>query len=86
MAALFSENAQVILTHLQANPDALETAPEIAEATGIDVKKVNGIVTMALQKRGLAYREEVEGKDRKVIILTEAGKTVDPKMEKPEAE
>lgn len=84
MAAIFSENAQTILTFLQAHADAAFTAPEIAEATGIDVKKVNGIVTMALQKRELAYREEVEGKDRKVIRLTDEGKKVDPKEEKPE--
>lgn len=84
MAAIFSENAQKILAFLQAHGNVGFTAQEIAEATGLEVKKVNGSVTMALQKRKLAYREEVDGKEHKIIRLTEEGKNVNPKAEKPE--
>jgi DNA-binding MarR family transcriptional regulator len=75
--AILSENAQVILSHLQDMGGELETAPMIAEATGINVKSVNGIAT-GLAKRGLVTRLEVEGMDKKVIALTDAGREFDP--------
>lgn len=81
MTAMFSDNAKKILVHLQANPDAKETALQIAEATGVPVKSVNGIVTASFQRRGYAKREMVEG--TKVIVLTEEGKSIDPNMKKP---
>jgi DNA-binding MarR family transcriptional regulator len=84
MSAMFSENAQKILVHLQVNPEANETAQEISDAIGVSVKSVNGVVTAALKRRGLADRKVVDGKDKKVIYLTETGKAVDPYMEKPE--
>ena len=61
------------------------TAADIAEALGLEVKQVNGIVTSAFQKKGLMIREEAEveladGTHKKVkfIRLTDAGKDFDP--------
>lgn len=84
MAALFSDNAKTILTHLQANNGVDETADMIADATGLPVKTVNGCVTSALQRKGFTERVEVEGFDKKVIRLTPAGVDVDPDAEKSE--
>lgn len=78
---LFSENAQTILVHLQANTGVDETAQMIADATGLPVKTVNGCVTAALQRKGYAVREEVEGFDKKVIKLTAEGVAADPYAE-----
>ena len=61
------------------------TASDIAEATGLEVKQVNGIVTSAFQKKGLMERvpaeiklEDGTHKGVKFIRLTEAGKNLDP--------
>ena len=74
--AILSENAQAVLAHLQATTED-ETAQMIADATGIGVKSVNGVAT-GLAKRGLVYRHEVEGYDKKVISLTAEGAAFDP--------
>lgn len=82
---MFSENAQTIIRFLQANAGAQLTANDIAEATGLAARSVNGTVT-GLQKKGICERAVVEGIEKKVILLTPAGSTVDPDMDKPEAE
>lgn len=84
MAFLFSENAQKVITHLQNTAGTDQTAQDIADATGLPIKTVQGVVTSALKRRGLADRKEVEGFEKKVIYLTAAGLEVDPTMEKPE--
>lgn len=58
----------------------IETFVEVAEATGLEARSVNGTVT-GLAKRGLVERVEVENFDKKVIRLTEAGKVFDPMTE-----
>lgn len=85
MAFVLSEKAQAILAHLQANVGTDETFVEVAEATGLEARSVNGTVT-GLAKRGLVERVEVENFDKKVIRLTEAGRTFDPMTEKVEAD
>lgn len=85
MSYVLSEKAQAILAHLQANVDTDETFVEVAEATGLEARSVNGTVT-GLAKRGLVERVEVEGFDKKVIRLTDAGRTFDPMTEKVEAD
>ena len=82
---LFSENAQSVIRFLQANKGANYTANDIAEATGLAARSVNGTVT-GLPKKGICERIEVEGVEKKVIVLTAAGASVDPDMDKPEAE
>ena len=82
---VLSEKAQAILAHLQATAGTDETFVEIAEATGLEARSVNGTVT-GLAKRGLVERVEVENFDKKVIRLTDAGRTFDPMTEKVEAD
>lgn len=66
------------------------TASDIAAATGLSDKQVNGIVTRAFQMKepSLMIREEAEieledGSHKKVkfIRLTDAGRNFDPKGE-----
>lgn len=82
MACLFSENSQKILRHLQANVGTDETVAMIAEKVGMTEKAANAVILSGLQRRDCAYRVEVNGFDRKVIRLTEKGKTIDPQIEK----
>lgn len=84
MAFLFSDNAQKVITYLQENAGTNQTAQDIADGTGLPIKTVQGVVTSALKRRGLADRKEVEGYEKKVIYLTSEGLAVDPMMEKPE--
>ena len=85
MSYVLSEKAQAILAHLQATAGTDETFVEVAEATGLEARSVNGTVT-GLAKRGLVERVEVENFDKKVIRLTDAGRTFDPMTEKVEAD
>ena len=85
MSYVLSEKAQAILAHLQATAGTDETFVEVAEATGLEARSVNGTVT-GLAKRGLVERVSVEGVDKKVIRLTDAGRTFDPMTEKVEAD
>lgn len=80
MAFVLSEKAQSVLAHLQATAGTDETFVEIAAATGLEARSVNGTIT-GLAKRGLVERVEVENFDKKVIRLTEAGKVFDPMTE-----
>lgn len=84
MSKLFSENAQAVLVHLQANQGVDETGPMIAEATGIPSRSITGVVN-SLCKKGFCERPEgVEIDGKKVIRLTPAGAAVDPDADKPE--
>lgn len=82
--AVYSENAQSIITFLQANPNVDMTAKDLAEAIGLNSRVVNGTVT-GLSRKGIAVRDETEidGKTVKYIHLTEAGRMADPFAEKP---
>lgn len=61
------------------------TAADIAEATGLEVKQVNGIITSAFQRKGLMERvpaeiklEDGTHKGIKLIRLTAEGEVFDP--------
>jgi hypothetical protein len=60
------------------------TAADIAEGTGLAPKTVNGVITMAFQKKGLMERVpatvEIDGEQKavKFIKLTAEGKAFDP--------
>lgn len=89
MAAMFSENAQIVLKFLQANKGADVTSETISQGTGIPERSINGILT-SLQREisghgQLIERVEVEGFKKKVIRLTAEGAAADPAAEKPEA-
>lgn len=78
---MFSEKAAAVLSYMQANVGADMTAKDIANATGIETKAITGVIN-GLQKKGLTFREEVEGFEGKLIRLTEAGAAADPDAEK----
>lgn len=90
MAAL-KENSKKVLAYVVEHDGEDFTAKDIAEATGLEIRSVNGIITSAFQKKGLMAREEAEitladGTHDKVkfIRLTDEGRAFDP--EAPEAE
>ena len=85
MAKMFSEKAAAVLSFLQARPTENVTAKDIAASTGIETKSITGVIN-GLARKKLVYREDVEGIEKKVIRLTEAGKAADPMAEKPEEE
>lgn len=84
MAAL-KENSRKIFDYVKSMDGENITANDIADATGLTVKQVNGSVTSAFQKKGLMERvpAEIELPDKthravKFIQLTEAGRQFDP--------
>lgn len=84
MAKILSENAQKVLTYLQANKGSDLTAKDIAAALDMEARSVNGTLT-GLQRKGLTVRVAQEEGD-KLIGLTPAGAEFDPEAEKVEAE
>lgn len=83
MAKMFSDKAIAVLSYLQANQGANLMASDIAAATGVEPKSVNGVIT-GLAKRGFVQRVENPEFEKKLVVLTDEGKTVDPNMEKEE--
>ena len=78
-------NSIAVFNFVKENDGADFTAQDIADALGLEVKSVNGIVTSAFQKKGLMLREEAEieladnsHKKVKFIRLTDAGREFDP--------
>lgn len=78
------DNSKIVFNYVKEHEAENITAPEIADATGIPIKSVNGIITSAFQRKG--YMERVEGeievtgedgtvshKPVKFIKLTEKG-------------
>lgn len=80
-----SANSKKVYEYVKSMEGEKITANDIAEATGLEVRSVNGIVTSAFQRKGLMQRTpaEIELSDGthkaiKFISLTEAGKNFDP--------
>lgn len=81
---MLKENSKIVFKYVQSMEGQNITAADIAAATGLEVKSVNGIVTSAFQKKGLMERipAEVELEDGshravKFIRLTDAGREFD---------
>ena len=64
------DNSKIVFTYVKEHEAENITAPEIAEATGLPIKSVNGIITSAFQRKG--YMERVEGE---IEVTNEDGKT-----------
>lgn len=84
MAAL-KENSRLVYDYVMSHDGENFTAADIAEATGLEVRSVNGIVTSAFQRKGLMERvpAEVELADGthkavKFIRMTADGKAWNP--------
>ena len=85
---MLKPNSKLVYDYVLENGDSNITAADIAEATKLGARVVNGIVTSAFQRKGLMERVEAEieledGSHKKVkfIKLTEAGKEFDPNAE-----
>ena len=83
-------NSLTVFNYVKEHDGEDFTAADIAAATGLEKKSVDGIVTSAFQKKGLMVRipAEVELEDGthkpvKLIRLTDEGRAFDP--EKAEA-
>jgi hypothetical protein len=79
-----STNARTVYDYVVSVGDKNITAADIAEGTGLAPKTVNGVITMAFQKKGLMERVpatvEIDGEQKavKFIKLTAEGKAFDP--------
>ena len=88
------ENSRKVWDYIVEVNGADITAQDIADATGLTIKQVNGIVTSAFQRKGLTERVEKEiqledGSHKKVkfIYRTADGMNFDPDApEAPKAE
>ena len=83
-----SENSRKVYDYVKSVDGQNITAADIAEATGLAIKSVNGVVTSAFQKKGLMERvpAEIEMEDGshkavKFIRLTDAGREFNPDMQ-----
>lgn len=88
---MLKENSRKVFDYVKSLNGANVTAADIAEATGLEVRSVNGIVTSAFQKKGLMERipAEIELEDGthkpvKFIKLTAEGEVFDPDAPEPE--
>lgn len=86
--AVLKENSRKVFDYVKSVNRENITAADIATATGLEVRQVNGIVTSAFQRKGLMERipAEIELEDGthkpvKFIKLTEAGAAFDPDAE-----
>ena len=59
------ENSLMVYEYVLENEEKNITAKDIAEATGLTDKQVNGIVTMAFQR----HKEEIDGEKVEVPLM-----------------
>lgn len=85
------ENSKKVLNYLKSINGANVTAADVAEATGLEKRSVDGIFTSALQRKGYGVRvpAEVELEDGthkavKFLQLTPAGMSFNPDAEDAE--
>ena len=85
------ENSKKVLNYLKSINGANVTAADVAEATGLEKRSVDGISTSALQRKGYGVRvpAEIELEDGthkavKFLQLTPAGMSFDPDAEDAE--
>lgn len=85
------ENSKKVFNYLKSINGANVTAADVAEATGLEKRSVDGIFTSALQRKGYGVRvpAEVELEDGthkavKFLQLTPAGMSFDPDAEDAE--
>ena len=82
---MFTVTQQAILRFLQGGAGDAPTAADIAAAIGSTARSISASAN-GLVKNGFVERIEVEGVDKKVLVLTDAGRAADPDAAKPEPE
>ena len=65
------ENTKTVFTYLKEHDGESIIAKDIADATGLEIKSVNGIVTAALCRKGKDYAVRVPGE---IELTNEEGK------------
>ena len=81
-----SDIAQAVIKHLIATNNAPATMYDVAEAIGVDAKKVNGCFN-SIVKKGFGARVDAKVEadvEATYLVLTEAGKAYDPTVEDAE--
>jgi hypothetical protein len=83
-----STNSVTVLNYLKSINGQNVTAADVAEATGLEKRSVDGIFTSAIQRKGLGVRvpaeielEDGTHKQVKFLSLTPAGLAFDPNAE-----
>ena len=69
------ENSKIVYEYVKAHEDENITAKDIADATGLTSRQVNGIITMAFQRHKDADKNEVPLMERVVAEVEEADGT-----------
>ena len=69
------ENSRIVYDYVKAHEDENITANDIAEATGLTSRQVNGIITMAFQRHKDEDKNEVPLMERVVAEVEEADGT-----------
>lgn len=59
------ENSRLVYDYVKAHEDENITAADIAEATGLTSRQVNGAITMAFQR----HKEEIDGEKVEVPLM-----------------
>ena len=79
------ENSKKVLNYLKEVNGETVTAADVALATGLDKRQVDGIFTSAIQRKNLGFRtpaeielEDGSHKPVKFLALNEAGLAFDP--------
>ena len=67
------ENSKIVFNYIKEHEAENITAPDIAEATGLPIKSVNGIITAALCRAGKDYAVRVPGT---IEVQDENGNTI----------
>ena len=53
---ILTDNIQLVSNYLNANRNKPSTAEDVAKATGLTKRQVDGVFTMAFQRKGLGRR------------------------------
>ena len=69
------ENSRTVYEYVKAHEDENITAKDIAAATGLTDRQVNGIITMAFQRHKDADKNEIPLMERVVAEVEEADGT-----------
>ena len=78
---MLKENSKIVYDFVKAHDGEDFTAQDIADATGLSVRSVNGIVTSAFQRHKDADKNEVPLMERVPgeVVMDNAGKPKVPK-------
>lgn len=85
------DNSKTVFSYVKEHGAENITAQDIADATGLPIRSVNGIVTSAFQRKGIMQRtpaevENADGTHSQVKLITLTDEYADATIESLEAE